>query len=298
MNATPSKTVLITGSNTGFGYVTARELAKQGWTVLMVCRSRERGEAACKRIQAETGVLPELYLGDLLLQRDVRRIASEVKAQHSRLDVLMNNAGFAYSERAVTDEGFERTFALNYLAYFTLTRELLPLLRSADAGRIVNTTSSAHRWPGAALDNWQGEQSFPKRVFPPLPLMYGWTNVFRILLTYELAERLAGDGIVANCVCPGFVPVERSSASRFQNKIGSLLGKLIPGVRTPEQAAETMLFLAADAQAALLNGTYHESGVLMRSSDQTYDGAMRKALWLKTEALLADGHARSATPSE
>jgi NAD(P)-dependent dehydrogenase (short-subunit alcohol dehydrogenase family) len=287
MNATQERTALITGSNTGFGFVTAHELTKRGWTVLMVCRSHERGEAARKRIEAETGALPELYIGDLLLQRDVRRIASEVKARHARLHVLLNNAGFAFPERALTDEGFERTFAVNYLAYFTLTRELLPLLIHSGAGRIVNVASSAHRWPGASLTNWQGELGFPKRVFPPLPLMYGWTNVFRILLTYELAERLAGDGIVANCLCPGFVPVQRSTASAFQNKMAALLGKLIPGTRTPEQAAETMLYLAADPQAASLNGTYHESGVLTRSSEQTYDVALRKALWARTEALVA-----------
>jgi NAD(P)-dependent dehydrogenase (short-subunit alcohol dehydrogenase family) len=278
--------VLITGSNNGFGFVAARELTRRGWNVLMVCRDRTRGETARAKIQTDTGTQPELYIGDLLLQSDVKRVAAEVKARHGRLDVLMNNAGFAYPERQLTKEGFERTFALNYLAYFTLTHELLGLLESAGAARIVNTTSNAHHWPGMSLDNWQGEQSFPKKRFPPLPLMYGWTNVMRILFTYECAERYAARGIVSNCLCPGFVPVERSTSSPFVNKLGKLLGKLITGTRTPEQAAETMLYLATDKEAATLNGAYFGSGVKMRSSDQTYDAALRKALWNKTEAVL------------
>ena len=279
--------VLITGSNNGFGFVTARELARRGWNVLMVCRDRARGEAAQARILADTGTQPELYLGDFLLQADVKRVAAEVRKRHDRLDVLMNNAGFAYPERQLTAEGFERTFALNYLAYFTLTHELLGLLQNAGAARIVNTASNAHHWPGMSLDNWQGEHSFPKKRFPPLPLMYGWTNVMRILLTYELAERYAARGIVANCFCPGFVPVERSTSSPFVNKLGKLLGRVIPGTRTPEQAAETMLYLAADKEAATLTGAYFGSGVKMRSSEQTYDAALRKALWNKTERCLA-----------
>lgn len=279
--------VLITGANNGFGFVTARELARRGWQVLMVCRSRERGEAACARIQNETGVLPELYIGDFLLQSEVRRVAAEVRARHDRLDVLINNAGFAYPVREVTAEGFERTFALNYLAYFTLTRELLGLLKNAGNARIINTTSNAHRWPGMTLENWQGELVYPKNRFPPLPLMYGWTNVMRILFTYELAERYGASGITANCFCPGFVPVERSTSSAFVNKLGLLLSKVIPGTRTPEQAAETILYLAADAEAATLNGVYFQSGVKMRSSEQTYDVDLRKALLAKTEALLA-----------
>jgi retinol dehydrogenase 12 len=279
--------VLITGSNTGFGFVTARELARRGWNVLMVCRSRERGEAARAQIQRETGTLPELYLGDLSLQVDVLRVAREVNAKHAQLDVLINNAGFSYAERALTIEGYERTFAVNYLAYFTLTRELLGALERSGAGRIVNMASNAHRWPGMTLDNWQGAHAFPKKRFPPLPLMYGWTNTMRILFTYELAERYAARGIVANCLCPGFVPVRRATIPAFQNMLSVLLGKLIPGARTPEQAAETMLYLAAEKAAGALNGVYFQSGVQMRSSEQTYDAALRKALWAKTEALLA-----------
>lgn len=278
------KLCIVTGANNGFGFVTAQRLTEMGATVVMICRSRERGQAAQQRIRDATGHQPELLLADLSLQAQVRRVAADVRAAHGRLDVLINNAGFSWPEREETEEGFERTFALNYLAYFTLTLELVDLLIASAPARVVNIASSAHRWRDLALDNLQGERDYPVRRFPPLPQMYGWTNVCRIMFTYELAERLAGRGVTANALCPGFVPVTRSTVGPLFNGLSRAM-QWIPGVRTPEQAAETIVYLASDPRAAALTGTYHESDVRMRSSEQTYDRAVRKQLWSKTLAL-------------
>ncbi len=286
------KVCVITGANNGFGFVSAQRLAAMGATVLMVCRSRERGEAARQKITTATGQAPELYVGDFLLQADVRRVAAEIGERHDTVDVLVNNAGFAFSERVITAEGFERTFALNYLAYFTFTRDLLPLLRQSGAGRIVNVASSSHRWRDFTLDNLQGEKEFPVRRFPPLSAMYGWSNVYRIMLTYEQAERYRADGLTANCMCPGFVPVVRAGATPFQNVMIRIIPRFMPNARTPEQAAETVVYLASSPEAASLNGVYFQSGVQMRSSDQTYDVALRRKLWAVTETLIEQVEAR------
>lgn len=280
------KVCVITGANNGFGFVSAQRLAAMGANVVMVCRSRERGEAARKKIADATGRPPELYVGDFLLQADVRRVAAEIGAAHDKVDVLINNAGFAFSKRAVTPEGFERTFALNYLAYFTFTRDLLSHLRKSAAGRIVNVASSSHRWRDITLDNLQGEKEFPVRRFPPLSAMYGWSNVYRIMLTYEQAERYKADGLTANCLCPGFVPVVRAGATAFQNLMIRVIPRFMPNSRTPEQAAETVVYLASSPEAASLNGVYFQSGVQMRSSDQTYDVGLRRQLWAMTETLI------------
>jgi NAD(P)-dependent dehydrogenase (short-subunit alcohol dehydrogenase family) len=280
------KVCVITGSNNGFGFVSAQRLTAMGATVLMVCRSRERGEAARAKIAAATGRQPDLYLGDFLLQADVRRVAAEIAARHPKVDVLVNNAGYAFGERALTSEGFERTFALNYLAYFTFSRDLRTLLRASGAGRIINIASSSHRWSDIDLDNLQGEKRFPTRRFPPLPAMYGWSNVCRIMLTYEQAGRYQADGITANCLCPGFVPVVRAGATAFQNWMIRVIPRFMPNARTPEQAAETVVYLASSPAAGTLSGVYFQSGVQMRSSDQTYDPAVRRALWEQTQALL------------
>lgn len=286
--AMDGKVCVITGSNNGFAFVAAKRLSALGATVAMVCRSAERGEAARAAIATETGARPELLVADLELQSEVRRVAGELAGRFARIDVLMNNAGFPFPRRELTAEGFERTFALNYLAYFTLCRELRPQLRAAGAARIVNTASSAHRRAELRLDNLQGERDFGARRFPPLPKMYSWTNSCRIMLTYELAERYAPDGITANCFCPGLVMVERAGATRAQNLMVRFLPRfLLPKTRTPEEAAETMVFLASSEKAAQLTGEYYESGVRVRSSEQTYDRELRRQLWDATEALLA-----------
>jgi len=287
-----NKVCVITGANNGFGFVSAQRLAAMGATVVMVCRSRERGEVARQKIAAATGQSPELYVGDFLLQADVRRVAAEIRSAHDRVDVLVNNAGFAFSQRALTAEGFERTFALNYLAYFTFTRDLLPSLRQSGSGRIVNVASSSHRWRDISFDNLQGEKDFPVRRFPPLSAMYGWSNVYRIMLTYEQAERYQADGLTANCLCPGFVPVVRAGATVFQNLMIRVIPRFMPNARTPEQAAEMVVYLASSPEATQLNGVYFQSGVQMRSSEQTYDVGLRRQLWDVTEALIAQAEAR------
>ncbi len=281
------KVCVITGSNNGFALVAAHRLSAMGAKVVMICRSRERGQAAQRQIAERCANEPELFIADLELQSEVRRVASEVAAAHPKIDVLVNNAGFAFGKRELTREGFERTFALNYLAYFTLCRALRPQLRAAGGARIVNTASSAHRQNPLRLDNLQGEIEFGERLFPPLPKMYGWSNVCRIMLTLELAERYAADGITANCFCPGLVMVERAGATAAQNLMVKLMPRfLLPKTRTPEEAAETIVYLASAQDAAALTGAYFESGQRVRAAEQCYDGEVRRQLWARTEQLL------------
>jgi NAD(P)-dependent dehydrogenase (short-subunit alcohol dehydrogenase family) len=217
------KVCLITGANNGFGLVTAKELAAKDAVVILLCRDKTRGENAQAEILASTGKSTHLLLADLSLQENVKRVASEFKSHFSRLDVLINNAGFAFNQCDLTSEGFERTFALNYLAYFTLTLELLEVLITSAPSRIINTASEAHRWGNITLDNLQGERHFGKKLFPPLPMMYGYTNVMRIMLTYTLAEKLKDKGATVNSFCPGFVPVKRSSQPAFVNMLTGLV---------------------------------------------------------------------------
>lgn len=280
------KVCVLTGGTNGFGLLAAERLAAAGARVLLLGRSRARGEAACARVEARTGRRPELVLAELELQREVRGAAREVAARVEGVDVLLNSAGFAFGERQLTAEGFERTFALNYLAYFTLCRELLPLLRGRPGARIVNTASAAHRRVELRLDNLQGERDFGRRRFPPLSNMYAQSNVARIMLTYELAAR--EPSLVVNCFCPGFVLVERTDATPLQNwLVRSLPRWLLPRSTPPEESADTMVRLAAAPELASVTGAYFEHGVRVRSSPQTYDVALRRALWDRTEALLA-----------
>lgn len=279
---------VMTGANNGFALVAAERLTSMGAKVVMVVRSKERGERACAKIEASARSSPDLFVANLEEQRDVRRVAREIAEKYPTIHVLMNNAGFAFGERALTSEGFERTFALNYLTYFTLCRELRAPLRAANGARIVNTASSAHRRATLRLDNLQSEVEFGAQRFPPLPKAYAQSNVARIMLTFELAERYREDGITANCFCPGLVMVERTGATTMQNWMSKLFPKwLVPQAKTPEQAAEVMVYLGSAPNAATQTGLYFENDAPVRASEQCYDRALRSALWDKTEQLLA-----------
>jgi NAD(P)-dependent dehydrogenase (short-subunit alcohol dehydrogenase family) len=275
---------IVTGANNGIGFETAKALAVQGKRVVMICRSRERGEAARQKIAAAAGRTPDLLLADLSLQAQVKQVAAQFRAKYDRLDVLVNVAGFSWNERAETSEGFERTFALNYLAYFTLSLELVDLLVGSAPARVVNVASNAHRWREIEFDNLQGEREFPVKRMPPLSIMYGWTNMMRIMFTYTLAERLGPHGVTANVLCPGLVPVKRSGVSPLMNRMVGLM-RWMPRARTPEEAAQRIIWLASAPEAAELNGVYFQDGERMDSAPQTYDGAARDRLWEMTLAL-------------
>jgi NAD(P)-dependent dehydrogenase (short-subunit alcohol dehydrogenase family) len=277
------KICLITGANNGIGFETCKELSRLGATVVMVCRNQQRGEAARDRITSETGQTPDLLWADLRLQEEVKRVAGEFRSRYDRLDVLVNNAGAVFFKREETPEGFESTFALNYLAYFTLTMELMESLLAADGARIINVSSRAHTWNPMDFDNLQGEREFPMGKFG-MPAMYGWTNLYRIMFTYELAERLQNKGIVANAINPGFVPVKRSTASAFSNLLMSLFSRM-PGTISPNEAAQTIINLATSPDAASQSGKYYSEGELAQSSDETYSQALRVRLWKKTLSL-------------
>ena len=187
------KTCLITGANGGIGYETARALARKKARVVMVARNEERGTAAQQLIIAETGAKVDLILGDLSLVKETKRVASEVKECCSRLDVLINNAGGAYAKRTVTHEGLDNTFALNVLAPFVLTLELLDLLKASVPSRIINVSSSAHKSGRIDFNNLQHEMRYARMK------AYSNTKLALNLFTFELSRRLSGlDHALAN----------------------------------------------------------------------------------------------------
>jgi NAD(P)-dependent dehydrogenase (short-subunit alcohol dehydrogenase family)/cytochrome b561 len=191
------KTVVITGASSGIGLATARELARQGALVVMVCRDAERAETARKEVAAvATGREPAVFLADLLAQREIRNVAAAINESYPRIDVLINNAGAVFARRELTVDGIEKTFAINHLAPFLLTSLLLDNIRAADAGRIITVTSGTYS-SSLDFDNLQSEKGH--RFLPA----YFRTKLENILFTYELSRRLAGTGVTANCPFSG-----------------------------------------------------------------------------------------------
>jgi NAD(P)-dependent dehydrogenase (short-subunit alcohol dehydrogenase family) len=272
------KTCVVTGASSGIGAVTARELAKRGARVAIVCRDEARGERSRERIVEATGGEVDLLLADLSSQEQVRRVAAEIDSRYERIDVLVNNAGAIQGRRrAVTQDGLEMTFAVNHLAYFLLTNLLLPKLRAGGAARIVSVASAAHSGGKLDFDDLQAESGYsPFRA-------YSNSKLANILFTRELARRIDGSGVTANCLHPGFVGSRFGSASSLPVRVGMTLVK--PFITSPAAGADTAVWLACSPDVEGLSGQYfYKRGLARLSSEASDDGAARR-LWQVSEEL-------------
>jgi retinol dehydrogenase-14 len=272
------KVILITGGTSGIGKAAATALAGMGATVVITGRNEERGKRALQEIREESGNDGvELILADLTVQDEVRRLAEELRERHKQLEVLVNNAGLVLSERTETPDGIETQLAINHLAPFLLTNLLLDLLKESAPSRIVTVSSDAHRWAKIDLDDLQSRKRYRGMQ------VYGKTKLANILFTYELAERLEGTEVTANCMHPGGVN------TNFGNNQGgpmNLLFRLFkPFMRSPEQGADTLIYLASSPEVEGMTGKYLADRKVKATSDAAYDETTRKRLWEASEEL-------------
>ena len=242
------KHVAITGPTAGIGRATALELARRGASLSLLCRDPAKGRALQAEI-AGFAARPELVIMDMASLAGVRKAAEAILSQHRPLDVLLNNAGVVNSSRQVSADGFEETFAVNHLAPFLLTGLLLPTLQMADRARIVNVASDAHSFVrGLGWDDMQAERSY--KTFRE----YGRSKLANILFTRELARRLEGTAITANCLHPGAVA---TSLGTNNGPVGRIVMALLkPFIRSPERGAETSIYLCASSEVADTSGGY------------------------------------------
>lgn len=266
------KVCLVTGSSSGIGKETALGLARLGATVVMVCRDRARGEAARYEIaSAGGGATVDLLLADLSSQAAIHSLAEELTSRYPRIDVLVNNAGALNTARRLTDDGIEMTFAVNHLAYFLLTNLLLDTLKASAPARIVNVASDSHTNAHINFDDLQGARRYRGMQ------AYGQSKLANILFTYELARRLQGSGVTANCLHPGVV------ATGFGHNNGRLISlgfRLIaPFVTKPDEGAKTSIYLASSPQVDGVSGKYFVKCKETRSSAASYDEAAARRLW-------------------
>ncbi len=272
------RTCLVTGASSGIGEETALGMARLGARVILVGRSRERGERALARVRTESGNdRVELRLADLASLTEIRRLAAEVVETCPRLHVLVNNAGIVNLRRTTSIDGFETMFAVNHLAYFLLTNLLLERLIASAPARVVNVASEAHRFGTLEIDDLQSERSYGAMR------SYGRTKFANILFTYELARRLDGTGVTAHCVHPGAV------ATRLGHNNG-LLGRVVTGLlrpffRSPAGGAAPSLHAATADELEGVTGRYFSARGEIRSAPATYDPALARQLWERSAAL-------------
>jgi len=268
-----AKICMVTGATGGIGEITARELARQGAQVIIVGRNRDKCIATVDQIKQQTGnPQVEFMLADLASQKEIHQLAATFKQQYNRLDVLVNNAGALFMTRQETVDVLEMTFALNHLNYFLLTDLLLDVLKSSAPARIVNVASDAHQGSAMPFDDLQSRQKY--RGF----MVYRQSKLANILFTYELARRLAGTGVTANTLHPGFIASNFATNNGwFYDKVFRQLAKLI--AINPEVGARTSIYLASSPAVEGITGKYFVKQKAASSSPASYDEVAAKRLW-------------------
>jgi NAD(P)-dependent dehydrogenase (short-subunit alcohol dehydrogenase family) len=272
------KVCMVTGANSGIGKATAQGLANLGATVVVVCRSRERGKEALDEIKQKSGKEGvHLLVADLASQAAMRTLVEDFKREYSALDVLINNAGIIPRKRMVTVDGLETQFAVNHLAPFLLTNLLVDVLKSSAPARVVTVASDMHRGAIIDFDDLQSARSYrPLRV-------YSRTKLANVLFTYELARKLEGTEVTANCFHPGVVATKLlADGMRLPRALKSTTKLIGSG---PEKGAKTSIYLATSPEVEGVSGKYFVKQKPVESSKISYDESLAGRLWKRSAEL-------------
>ena len=269
---------VVTGATRGIGRATAERLAELGATLVLVCRRLEDGENVAREITSAHGGRPALVVpADLSSQRSVREAAELIRAAHPRVHVLVNNAGLIPKQRETTVDGLEMQFAVNHLAYFLLTNLLLDQLIDGAPSRVVSVSSGAHQGGRLDFGDLQSERRYdPVRV-------YGRTKLANVLFTYELARRLGGTGVTANCLHPGVVATKLMADYMNVPLVGEAIARTFGD--SVEKGAETTVYLAASRDVEGVTGRYFVGQRETRSSPASYDEELQHRLWEESARL-------------
>lgn len=266
-----NKICMITGASDGIGKATAFELAKLGFTIVMVCRNHEKSLTILNEIKKiSNNTSHELFLADLSSQDDIHRVVKEFKDKYDKLHILINNAAIApQKHRNLTESGLELNFAVNYLGHFLLTLLLLDVIKNSSPARIINVVSSAEKYAPFDINDLQLEHKYS--AFRA----YAQSKRESILFTYELARQLESTGVKSICLNPGGVKTKVSSG--MPGFYGVMAKLYQPFALTPLKASKSIVYLATEQQ--IENGQYFEKIKPVKSSKESYDTDIAKKLW-------------------
>ena len=268
------RTCLITGATDGIGKEAAIELAKKGCNLILIGRNKKKGEKVVKQIRkvADSYVDIDYFTADLMLMKEVSRVSDEVSRKYPKIDVLLNNVGAYFAFRGLTKEGFERTFALNHLGYFLMTKKLLPLVEKSNYKRIVNVSSSAHYGIDFEFDNLNGEKKYSGFD------VYKKSKLANVMFTYELAKRVKDKGITANCLHPGFVSTNFGKNNNFLWRNVIRVAMWLTAINVKD-GAKTSIHLACSDEVKDITGRFFANCEVKRGSSKAKNEEHNRRLW-------------------
>ena len=256
------KNIIITGATDGIGLAAAKSIAKKGYHVSLVGRNPDKGKKALEEIIAHTGNENlDFFECDLSLVANVKDLADRIKKKHSKIDVLLNNAGGANKTKQITSEGLEKTFATNQMNYFVLSSELLNIISESNDGRIVNVASNAHIGAEVDYENINSEKSFSAWT------SYCVSKLMNIMFTYQLSSMQ--DRVSVNVLHPGFVDTNiagnEGNLIKYIVKFGAKMF-----ARTVDNGADSSIYLSTSDEVKGISGKYFFKCREIRSSRASY----------------------------
>ena len=274
------KTILITGANSGLGFEAAKQLAKQGHEIILLCRNKEKGEIAVSEIKSYSNNQNiHLYTANLASQKSIEAVAQQIKKDISKLDVLLNNAGGVFNNFQLSEDGIEMTIANNHFNYFWLTYYLFDLLKNGKDARIINVASDSH-YSAKKIDI---ESFYQKKGNYFVLSAYEQSKLANVLFTYTLAEKAKPYNITVNALHPGFVytPIGEKNGNKFIGMVWSDASKLF-GLSV-EKGARSHIYLASSDEVKDISGKYFHNCKAKKSSSISYDKNLQAMLWNESE---------------
>tara|TARA_B100000029_G_scaffold75195_1_gene66920 strand:- start:1162 stop:2007 length:846 start_codon:yes stop_codon:yes gene_type:complete len=272
------KNVLITGATSGIGKAAALKLSSLGANIYFIARNEKKAEDLAKEIENISGIIPYSIIADLSSQKEIKRAADEFKSLNIPLHILLNNAGLINMERKETVDGFEEVFALNHLAYYSLTLLLLDNIKNGSPSRIVNVSSGAHAFvKGFNFDDVQSLSSYkPFQV-------YGYSKLANILFTKKLASLLKDENVSVNCLHPGVVGTAFGQNNGSLQKVLFFIAK--PFIRSPEKGAESSVYLCSSPEVSNTTGEYFYNCKIEKTTKWARSEEDAERLWLLSREL-------------
>jgi len=267
------KVVIVTGANAGIGRATTQKLAEMDAHVVMVCRNKKKGEKALQEIQKKTqNKNLDLMICDFASLKSINNFAKDFKKRYNHLDVLINNHGAFFIKKSKTEDGIEPTFAVNHLGYYSLTLQLLDIIKASSPSRIINVASSSHyRVKNVYLDDY----NYVRRQYSMMNA-YGESKLYNIMFTFHLAEKLKGTDVSVNCLHPGFVKTN-IGLNHFLLRLLSPLVKF--KAMSPEEGAKTSIYLASSSEIEGVSGKFFTKMKEKEPNKLAFDKKLQKELW-------------------